>query len=142
MGSHASAELGDFTATWRVLPISALAIAIGVVAAFVAKALLALIALCTNLFYYQRFSFAASSPANHTLGYLAIGVPVIGALIIGAMARYGSERIRGHGIPDGARRRSSSAAAGSSRRSRCSSRSRVRSRSARVARSVPRARSS
>ena len=98
--SDAAEQLGDFTAGPRSLAISLLAIAIGVVSAYVAKALLALIALCTNLFYMQRWSFATASPADNTLGLWAVGVPVAGALIIGAMARYGSERIRGHGIPE------------------------------------------
>jgi H+/Cl- antiporter ClcA len=89
-----------FTATPRLLWITTLAIGIGVIAAFVAKALLALIAIFTNLFFFQRFSMTPVSPAGHTLGWIAIGVPVAGALIIGLMARYGSERIRGHGIPE------------------------------------------
>src|SRR3954449_12726779 len=93
-------ELGDFTTQRRVLVITAIAIGIGVVAAYVAKALLALIALFTNIFFYGRLTTAAASPAGHHLGPFVILVPVIGALIIGVMARYGSERIRGHGIPE------------------------------------------
>src|SRR5262245_29572813 len=93
-------ELGDFTATTRLLLISAFAIPIGIVSAYVAKALLALIALFTNIFFFQRFTTAAVSPADHTLGPLVILVPVAGALVIGAMARWGSDRIRGHGIPE------------------------------------------
>jgi len=62
--------------------------------------LLRLIALFTNLFYFQRWSTSASSPAQNTLGAMAVIIPVIGALIIGFMAGYGSERIRGHGIPE------------------------------------------
>ncbi len=93
-------ELGDFTATTRLLLISAFAIPIGIVSAYVAKALLALIALFTNIFFFQRFTTAAASPADHTLGPLVILVPVVGALVIGAMARWGSDRIRGHGIPE------------------------------------------
>ncbi|HEX4420782.1 MAG TPA: chloride channel protein, partial [Kofleriaceae bacterium] len=92
--------LADFTATRRMVLLAAIAIVLGLVATYVAYALLQLIALFTNLFYYQRWSFAAASPADHTLGAAAIAVPVIGALIIGAMARWGSERIRGHGIPE------------------------------------------
>jgi H+/Cl- antiporter ClcA len=83
-----------------VIPISLLAIVIGVLASGVAWALLKLIGLFTNLFYYQRWSSAMVSPAGNHLGVLAIFVPVAGALIIGLMARYGSERIRGHGIPE------------------------------------------
>jgi len=90
----------DFTVTPRVLFLSLLAIGIGIVSSFVALGLLRLIALFTNLFYFQRWSTAASSPAQNTLGWMAVLVPVVGALIIGLMARYGSERIRGHGIPE------------------------------------------
>jgi len=93
-------ELGDFTATRRLLLISAFAIPIGIVSAYVAKALLALISFFTNVFFFQRFTTAAASPADHTLGPLVILVPVAGALVIGVMARYGSDRIRGHGIPE------------------------------------------
>jgi CIC family chloride channel protein len=93
-------ELGDFTTGRRVLVITAIAIGIGVVAAYVAKALLALIALFTNIFFYGRFATAPVSPVGHHLGPFVIVVPVIGALIIGLMARYGSDRIRGHGIPE------------------------------------------
>jgi chloride channel protein, CIC family len=94
------AKLGDFTCTPRVIPISALAIFIGFVSAFVALALLRLIGLFTNLFFFGRWSTALVSPAGNHLGWLEILVPIAGALIIGVMARYGSERIRGHGIPE------------------------------------------
>ncbi|MGD0835819.1 MAG: chloride channel protein [Polyangia bacterium] len=77
-----------------------MAIAIGALAALVAAALLKLIALFTNLFFFQRWGTAFLSPASNALGPLEILVPVAGALIIGSLARYGSERIRGHGIPE------------------------------------------
>jgi CIC family chloride channel protein len=96
----ASHELGDFTVTPRVIPVALLAISIGLVATLVAAALLRLIAFFTNLFYFQRFSTATVSPATNHLGWLAVLVPIGGALVIGFMARYGSERIRGHGIPE------------------------------------------
>jgi len=83
-----------------MLPISALAIGIGVVAAFVALALLRLIGLFTNLFYFGRWNTALVSPADNHLGIFSVLVPIAGALVIGVMARYGSERIRGHGIPE------------------------------------------
>jgi H+/Cl- antiporter ClcA len=83
-----------------VIPLSVVGIALGVLSALLAKALLALIAVFTNLFFFQRLSAAAVSPADNHLGYAVILVPVVGALIIGLMARYGSERIRGHGIPE------------------------------------------
>jgi CIC family chloride channel protein len=95
-----SQELGDFTTTIQVIPISLLAIGIGLAAAYVAWFLLKLIGLFTNIFYYQRIDTALSSPAGNHLGIFAILVPVIGSLIVGVMARYGSERIRGHGIPE------------------------------------------
>ncbi len=93
-------ELGDFTTTWRVLPISLLAMGIGVLCAFVALLLLRLIGLFTNLFYFGRWSTAMVSPVGNHLGLFSVLVPVGGALLIGVMARYGSERIRGHGIPE------------------------------------------
>src|SRR6202790_3501591 len=97
---HGNDELGDFTTTWRVVPISLLATAIGVICAFVALALLRLIGLFTNLFYFGRWSTAMVSPAGNHLGIYSVFVPIAGALIIGVMAEYGSERIRGHGIPE------------------------------------------
>ena len=99
-GNKSWDTLGDFTTTTRLLPISALALAIGVLASFVALALLRLIGLFTNLFYFRRWSSTLVSPAGNHLGVLGVLVPVMGALIIGVMARYGSERIRGHGIPE------------------------------------------
>jgi chloride channel protein, CIC family len=93
-------ELGDFSTTLRVLPISALAILIGALCAFVALVLLRLIGLFTNLFYFGRWSTAMVSPVGNHLGLFSVAVPIGGALIIGVMARYGSERIRGHGIPE------------------------------------------
>ena len=93
-------QLGDFTTTARVIPLSVLAIGIGAVSTFVAWALLRLIGFFTNIFYYGRVSTAFVSPAEHHLGWFAVLIPVAGGLIIGFMARYGSERIRGHGIPE------------------------------------------
>ena len=93
-------DLGDFTTTVRIIPMMLMAVGIGVIAAYVATFLLKLIGFFTNLFYYQRFSTAFASPAGNHLGVFAILVPVAGSLIIGLMARYGSEQIRGHGIPE------------------------------------------
>ena len=93
-------RLGDFTTTWRVVPIALLAVAIGVIGAFVALALLRLIGLFTNLFFFGRWSTTLVSPAGNKLGVFEVFVPIAGALVIGVMARYGSERIRGHGIPE------------------------------------------
>ncbi|HKT47867.1 MAG TPA: chloride channel protein [Candidatus Acidoferrales bacterium] len=93
-------ELGDFTATKQILPICALAMGIGTLAAFVALVLLRLIGLFTNLFYYGRWNTTLVSPAGNHLGFYSLFVPIVGSLIVGLMARYGSERIRGHGIPE------------------------------------------
>jgi len=92
--------LGDFTTTWRVLPISGLALIIGVVAAYVAVALLRLINFFTNLFFFHRLSSASAVPGDAHLGVWVIFVPVVGGLIVGLMARFGSDKIRGHGIPE------------------------------------------
>ncbi|MGE5347606.1 MAG: chloride channel protein [Acidithiobacillales bacterium] len=101
LGAHGEAgELGDFTTTGHVLPVTALAVAIGLLAAAVAFALLRLIGLFTNLFFFGRLSTALISPAGNRLGVLELLVPTGGALVVGLMARFGSERIRGHGIPE------------------------------------------
>jgi H+/Cl- antiporter ClcA/CBS domain-containing protein len=92
--------LGDFTTTIQVIPISLLAIVIGILASFVAWFLLKLIGLATNLFYFGRFDTGLASPADNHLGVFAVAIPVLGSLIVGFMARYGSDRIRGHGIPE------------------------------------------
>ena len=92
--------LRDFTTTWRVLPITGLALVIGVVSAYVAVALLKLINFFTNLFFFHRLSSAAVSPGDAHLGLWVILVPVAGGLIVGLMARFGSDKIRGHGIPE------------------------------------------
>jgi H+/Cl- antiporter ClcA/CBS domain-containing protein len=91
---------GDFSADQRLLQLSAISIVIGAVGAVVAVVLLKLIAWFTNLFFYLQFSLTPRSPAGSPLGLWMIVVPVIGGLIIGLMARYGSEKIRGHGIPE------------------------------------------
>ncbi len=110
--SFPSVPLRDFSTTWRVLPISGLALIIGVVAAYVAVALLRLIGFFTNLFFFQKISTDFNSPAGavwplreislhgHHLGWLALFVPVIGGILVGLMARFGSDKIRGHGIPE------------------------------------------
>lgn len=67
---------------------------------FVAKGLVLLIDLITNLSFYGEFSFEERGPAGHHLGWLVILVPIIGSVIVGIMARFGSKAIRGHGIPE------------------------------------------
>jgi len=101
MSAAVDAQRGDFTASPRVLVVTIMAVFVGIVSAFVALALTKLISLFTNLFYYQRLSFGDfTSPAGHQLGIWAVFIPIIGGLLIGLMARYGSEKIRGHGIPE------------------------------------------
>ncbi|WP_245958173.1 chloride channel protein [Roseimicrobium gellanilyticum] len=92
--------LRDFSTTSRVLVLSAMAVCVGAIGAVAAWVLQWLIAVITNLAFYQQWSSAHTTPQGHALGYWVIGVPVVGALIIGLMARFGSEKIRGHGIPE------------------------------------------
>ena len=80
--------------------ISAMAILLGVAGGLVALALTHLIGFFTNLFFYGRISASFISPAGNRLGPLVIIIPVIGGLIVGIMARFGSKAIRGHGIPE------------------------------------------
>jgi CIC family chloride channel protein len=93
-------ELADFSTNRRVLLLSAMSLAIGAFSALVAYVLIWLIAAITNLAFYHRFSAAPALPQGNHLGYWVVVVPVVGALIIGLMARFGSEKIRGHGIPE------------------------------------------
>ena len=92
--------LGDYTADGRSVYISALAIVVGVLGAVVTIVLLGLISLITNIAYFHRWSFHIAYPSQNLLGWWAAIIPVAGGLIVGLMARYGSERIRGHGIPE------------------------------------------
>src|SRR5258706_12132146 len=89
-----------FTTNREILRIILIASAIGGVSTISAFALLELIRFFTNIFFYQTLSFAVRSPADNTLGGWVTIVPVIGGLIIGLMARFGSEKVRGHGIPE------------------------------------------
>ena len=84
----------------RTAGVALLAVIIAIGAGLVAQVLTALIALITNLAYYHRFSVEGVSPGGAHLGAWSIAIPVLGALIIGVMARYGSAAIRGHGIPE------------------------------------------
>lgn len=94
------AQRGDFSSNHRLLLLGSLGILIGALASVVAKVLLLLIALFTNIFYYARFSTENVAPSMEHWGPAFIFVPVVGGLIIGLMAYYGSEKIRGHGIPE------------------------------------------
>ena len=100
MKSRPSA-LRDFTVDNRTWLLIAVAVVIGAGAAGLAVLLLRAIALATNIFYYHRISLAFVGPAGSTESHaLMLVVPVIGGLIVGAMAHFGSDKIRGHGIPE------------------------------------------
>ncbi len=92
-------HLRDFTATPRMLQLAAMAAVTGTFGALAAWALLRLIAIITNLAYFHRFDTVLMPLPAH-LPLSSVAIPVIGSLIIGLMARYGSEKIRGHGIPE------------------------------------------
>lgn len=90
----------DFATDTTLFRTTALAVVIAAFATLAAVVLLNLIRFFTNLFFFQTLSLADRSPATNTLGAWVIAVPLIGGLIVGLMARFGSEKIRGHGIPE------------------------------------------
>jgi len=97
--SSRHARLADYSADYRMLILAAMATVAGTGGAFAAWALLKLIAVATNIFWYGSFSFANATIANR--GWLLVLlIPVIGGVIVGLMARFGSDKIRGHGIPE------------------------------------------
>jgi CIC family chloride channel protein len=93
-------RLGDFTTDRRVLMLVAMAACVGAGGALSAWVLLRIIALCTNLVWLQTFSAQSLSLASVKPSLWMVIAPALGGLIIGLMARYGSEKIRGHGIPE------------------------------------------
>jgi len=94
-------HLGDFMLTRRVLPITGLALIVGAASGATAFLLLRLIGLITNLVFYRRADTKLVAPgASHHAWWLILLAPVIGGLLVGIMARYGSEKIRGHGMPE------------------------------------------
>ena len=95
-----STENGSGPAQFRLALVSFLAGGIGLVAGGIAWILYKLIGLCTNLFFFHRFDTAFVSPRMSHLGAWVIFIPVIGGLIVGFMAKYGSSKIKGHGIPE------------------------------------------
>jgi H+/Cl- antiporter ClcA/CBS domain-containing protein len=94
-------KLGDFTVDPRRMAIlSVYAVLLGVVSALVAKVLLVLIGFITDVAYFQRAAAHLVQPDPHRLGPIAILIPVIGGLVVGVIAKYGTDKIRGHGIPE------------------------------------------
>jgi H+/Cl- antiporter ClcA len=100
MKSRPSA-LRDFTVDRRVWLLTVTALFIGAGASGLAVLLLRAIALATNAFYYHRLSLAMVGPAGSPLSpWIMPLIPVVGGLLVGLMAHYGSDKIRGHGIPE------------------------------------------
>ena len=104
-------------AQFRMVLVSFLAAGIGLVAGCIAFLLYKLIGLFTNAFFFHRLSMDFSSARLNHLGVWVIIMPVIGGIIVGFMAKYGSPKIKGHGIPE-AMEAVLRHAAGSSRKSR------------------------
>lgn len=100
MAKHNANELGDFRTDTRMLVLAGMAVPVGIISALVAKALLWLIALITNICFFHRLSTAPALASAHHLGWWVVAIPAAGGLLIGLMARYGSDKIRGHGIPE------------------------------------------
>jgi chloride channel protein, CIC family len=98
------AQVGDTTlaepAQFRMVLVSFLAAGIGLVAGGIAFLLYRLIGLLTNISFYGRFVADFTSARHNHLGLWVIAIPVIGGLVVGVMAKYGSSKIRGHGIPE------------------------------------------
>ena len=97
--SHLS-RLGDFTTDRRVLLLVAMALVVGGASAVSAWVLLQLIAIVTNLVWFGRLSSVSVSLSSVAPSLWMVVAPALGGLVIGLMARYGSEKIRGHGIPE------------------------------------------
>jgi H+/Cl- antiporter ClcA/CBS domain-containing protein len=99
-GGLSRREIGDFTTDRRVLLLIGMAIIVGTGGAFAAWVLASLIAFVTNLVWFGHFSIVPTSLANAPRSLWMVATPIAGGLVIGLMARYGSEKIRGHGIPE------------------------------------------
>ena len=93
-------HLGDFTADRRVLFIMGIAAVAAVATSIVGVLMFRLIELITNLCYFGRFSFTYVPFSQSRLGWYAVLVPIAGSIIVGLMARYGTQQIRGHGLPE------------------------------------------
>jgi chloride channel protein, CIC family len=98
--SDRAGTLRDYSANSRILYTSSLAAGLGAVSAVLAWMLLEMISLCTNLFYFQRWSFIERDPWQAGRHWWLILMPVLGGLIVGLIARYLSPRVRGHGMPE------------------------------------------
>ena len=92
--------LRDYSADSRMVVMSGLAVIIGAAGAALSWMLLKLIYVATNVFYFHRLSAQFADPGSNHLGWKAVFLPVIGGLLVGLIARFGSDRIRGHGMPE------------------------------------------
>ena len=95
-----SSRSAESAASFRMLWVSVLAAFIGIAAGFIAFILYNLIGLITNLFFFQRFEFSFASPWQSNVGAWVIVIPVLGGILVGIMAKYGTPKIKGHGIPE------------------------------------------
>jgi CIC family chloride channel protein len=97
-------QVGDIRlaepAQFRMVLMSFLAAGVGLLAGLIAFVLYKLIGLFTNFFFYHRFAADFISPRHNQLGLWVIPIPVIGGIIVGYMAKYGTSKIKGHGIPE------------------------------------------
>lgn len=93
-------KLGDHSVDLRMLLLAAMAIVAGTGGAMGAWILVKLIAIATNLFWFARISADEVHITDASVGLWVIAIPIIGSVIVGLMARFGSEKIRGHGIPE------------------------------------------
>jgi len=87
-------------ARFRLALVSCLAGGIGLAAGLIALILYRLIGLFTNLAFYHRWDFSFASPRLAPWGPWIIVIPALGGIIVGFMAKYGSPKIKGHGIPE------------------------------------------
>lgn len=97
---YENAYLSPALVDYRTLKISGIAVMAAFFIGFAAQWFIRLINLVTNIAFFWRFSLDPASPANNFMGLRVVVIPVIGAVIVGLMARYGSKAIRGHGIPE------------------------------------------
>src|SRR6266536_2282092 len=99
-GMNTAARSAAEPAGFRIVTVSFLSALVGLIAGCIAFLLYKLIGLFSNIAFYGHFSFNFSSPRFHHLGPWAILIPVIGGVVVGIMAKYGSSKIKGHGIPE------------------------------------------
>ncbi len=95
-----SRPLADHSADIRTAMLAAMAVAVGTGGALAAWVLLKMIAIAVNLFWFAAWSTAPRTISESGMGVWIVAIPVIGSIIVGLMARYGSDKIRGHGIPE------------------------------------------